>query len=206
MKKRLISLIITVMLLVTMAASAMAAAPTVKKVEYEGGKKVEVEFKGRVSYKNPDIIVKDSKGSELSARILKKDNDDISFSVSGLKAGEKYTFTLTGVRAGSSGSFGSVKGSFTIPAKVAIRKVIYDSRDHELDIDFNGKVKYKNVRVSVKDASGKAYTAKITEKGDDDLEVRVTGLKKGKTYKVTVSGVALKGGSFITVSKSFTVK
>lgn len=206
MKKRLISLIITVMLLVTMAASAMAAAPTVKKVEYEGGKKVEVEFKGRVSYKNPHIIVKDSKGSKLSARILKKDNDDISFSVSGLKAGGKYTFTLTGVRAGSSGSFGSVKGSFTIPAKVAIRKVIYDSRDHELDIDFNGKVKYKNVRVSVKDASGKAYTAKITEKGDDDLEVRVTGLKKGKTYKVTVSGVALKGGSFITVSKSFTVK
>ncbi len=206
MKKRLISLVIAMMLLVTMTVPALATAPKVRKVEYEGGKKVEVEFTGRVSYRNPAIIVKDSKGSKLSARIVKKDSDDVDFTVTGLKAGGKYTFTLAGVRAGSSGSFGSVKGSFTVPAKVAIRKAIYDSEDRELDIDFNGRVQYRNVKVSVKDASGKRYTVRITEKGTDDLEVKVTGLKKGKSYKVAVSGVALKGGSFRTVSKSFTVK
>ncbi len=206
MKKRLISLVIAMILLVTMTVPALAVAPTIRKVEYEGGRKVEVDFIGRVSYRNPAIIVKDSNGSKLSAWIVEKDSDDIDFKVAGLKAGGKYTFTLTGVRAGSSGRFGSVKGRFTVPAKVAIRKATYDLRDRELDIDFNGKVQYKNARVSVKDSSGKSYTARITEKGDDDLEVKVTGLKKGKTYKVTVSGVALKGGSFTTVSKSFTVK
>ena len=91
-------------------------------------------------------------------------------------------------------------------AKVAIKKVKYDSRDQELDIDFNGNVKYKSVKVIVKDASGRKYTARITEKGKDDLEVKITGLKRGKTYTVTVVGVALKSGTYMTVSKSFSVK
>ena len=206
MKKRLISLLLAAMLLATLAAPALASAPKVKKAAYEGGSKVEVDFAGKVSYRSPKLTVKDSAGRKLSARITDRDDDDIDFAVTGLKAGGKYTFTLTGVRAGKSGSYGTVKGSFTVPAKVAIRKVKYDAKDRELDIDFNGKVKYRAVKVTVKDGAGKAYAARITEKGDDDLEVKVTGLKKGKTYTVAVSGVALKGGGYSTVSKKFTVK
>ena len=206
MLKRLVSLALAAMLAMALAVSALAAAPKVKNVEYEGGKKVEVEFIGRVSWRRPKVTVKDSSGRRLSARIVDRDGDDIDFAVSGLKAGGKYTFTLTGVRAGCSGKYGTVKGRFTVPAKVAIRKVKYDAEDRELDIDFNGKVRYSDVAVSVKDAAGKEYAARITEKGIDDLEARVTGLQKGKTYEVTVSGVALKGGSFATVSHAFTVK
>ena len=206
MKKRLISLVLAAVMMVAVAVPALAKAPTVKKVEYEGGKKVEVSFRGRVSYKDPTITVKDSDGKKLSARITDRDKDDLDFSVTGLEAGGKYTFTLTGVRAGSSGSYGKVTGTFVVLSEVAIQKVKYDAKDHELEIDFNGKVKYKNVKVVVKDSSGKKYSARITEKGSDDLEVKVTGLKKGKTYKVTVSGVALKGGSYAKVSRSFTLE
>ena len=206
MKKRMISLILAVILLLAMTTSALAAAPKVKNVEYEGGKKVEVDFVGQVSYKSPKVTVKDSEGRKLSAKITDCDSNDLDFYVPGLKAGKKYTFTITGVRAGTSGSYGTVKGKFSVPAKVAIRKVKYDPEDSELDIDFNGKVRYKRVKVTVKDASGKKYTVRITEKGTDDLEVKVSGLKKGKTYTVTVSGVALKGGTYTTVAKSFSVK
>ena len=209
MKKRLIALLLVAVMMVAMAAPALAKEPTVKKVKYEGGKKVEVSFKGRVSYSKPKVTVKSSNGKTLSAKITDKDKDDIEFSVSGLEAGGKYSFTISGVRAGTSGSYGKVTGSFTVPAKAAklsIKKVKYDSKDKELDIDFNGEVKYKSVKVVVKDSSGKKYTTRITDKGNDDLEVKVSGLKKGKSYKVTVSGVALKGGSYTSVSKSFTAK
>ena len=193
-------------MLLAMAAPALASAPTVKKVTYEGGKKVEVDFSGRVSYKSPKVTVADNSGNKLSAKIVDRDTDDIKFTVSGLKAGGTYTFTISGVRAGSSGTYDTVKGSFSVPSEVAIRKVKYDKKDRELDISFNGKVKYKKVKITVKDAAGKKYTAKITDKDNDDLEAKVKGLKKGKTYTVIISGVALKGGSFTTVSKSFTVK
>ena len=206
MKKRLISLVLAVILLLAMATPALAAAPKIRRTEYEGGKKVEVDFVGQVSYRNPKITVKDSSGKKLSARIVERDSDDIDFSVSGLKAGRKYTFTLSGVRAGTSGRFGTVKGSFSVPANVAIQKLKYDAEDRELEIDFNGKVKYKGTKVSVKDASGREYATRIIEKDKDDMEVKVTGLERGGTYVVTVSGVALKGGGFATVSKSFTVK
>ena len=60
----------------------------------------------------------------------------------------------------------------------------------------------------VKDSAGKSYTAKILEKDSDEMEVRVSGLKKGTKYTVKVSGVRLKsaGGSYGSVSKSITVK
>ena len=206
MKKRLATLLLATILLLAVAVPALAKAPAVKEVEYQGGKTVEVEFAEKVSYRNPKITVKDSDGNKLTAKIVERDSDDLTFTVTGLAPGGKYTFALSGIRAGKSGKYGTVKGSFSVPAKLAIRKVKYDAADEELDIDFNGRVKYRKVKVTVTDASGRKYAAKIVEKGSDDLEVKVAGLEKGAKYKVTVSGVALKGGKYTTVSKSFTVR
>ena len=206
MKKRMTAMLLVSVLLVLCAVPALAVAPKVEKTEYEGNGVVEVDFSAsKVTYKNPAVAVKDADGRKLTAKITHKDDDDLTFKVSGIKAGTRYTYTITGVRKGSSGTYGKVKGSFTTPSeKPAITKVKYDKADKELEIDFATKVQFKNLKVTVKDKAGNKLTVKKIEKGDDDLEVRVAGMKKGGKYTVTVSGVRVKGvGKYIKVSKSF---
>ncbi len=119
-------------------------------------------------------------------------------------------FTLEGrtlIMSGASGKYGTVSGTFrTPPDRLHFKELDYDRRDKEVEIDFSQPVQYKNVKVTVKDAAGKSYTAKITEKSSRELEVYVKGLKAGKTYTVTVSGVRGKGTTdkYGTVSGSFT--
>ena len=105
MKKRIVSLLLVVLLLTVSAVPALATAPKVKKVEYDGNGVVDVDFTTKnVRYKNAKVVVKDSSGKKLTARIIEKDNDEVSFKATGVKAGKKYTFTISGVRAGKSGS------------------------------------------------------------------------------------------------------
>ena len=63
-------------------------------------------------------------------------------------------------------------------------------------------MQYSSAKVTVKDSSGKSYTAKILEKENDGMEVRVSGLQKGNKYTVKISGVRLTslGGSYASVS------
>ena len=207
MKKRIVAMLLAALMLALCAIPAMAAAPKVKKTEYEGNGMVEVDFTTRnARYKSAKVVVKDSAGKKLTARILEKDSDDISFRVSGLKAGKKYTYTISGVRAGKTGSYGKVKGSFKTPSnKLAIQKVKYDSHDRDLEVEFATKVQYKSLKVTVKDANDNALTVSGLEKGSDDLEMTVKGMTRGKTYTITVSGVRVKGtGSYTSVSKTFT--
>lgn len=207
MKKRIVSMLLAVLLLALCAMPALAAAPKVKKVEYEGNGVVDVDFTTKnVRYKNARVAVKDATGKYLYAKILEKDSDDISFKVTGLKAGKAYTFTITGVRAGLTGTYGMVKGSFKTPSlKPAIKKVKFDAIDGELEIDFATLVQYKNLKVTVKNALGKKLTIRKIEKDFEGLDLDVSGMIKGKKYTVTVSGVRVKGvGSFTSVSKTFT--
>ena len=74
-------------------------------------------------------------------------------------------------------------------------------------MDFNRKVQYKSLKVTVKDSKGKSYTTKLREKDNDSLEIYVKGLKYGSKYTITVSGVRPSGsGSYGKVSKTFTAK
>ena len=206
MKKRIVSLLLAVMLLTLCAVPALAAAPKVKKIEYEGNGVVEVDFTTKnVRYKSARVVVKDSAGKKLTARILEKDNDDISFKVTGLKAGRKYRFTISGVRAGRSGSYGTVKGSFKTPSnKPTIKEVEFDARHDNLEIDFATAVQYRNLKVTVKDAAGKKLSVWNIEKDPDELDMDIDGMISGKKYTVTVSGVRVKGvGSYTSVSKTF---
>lgn len=208
--KKLITLVLVLTCLVSAAIPAMAATAAIKKTEYEGSGYVEVDFKKDVQYKSVKVTVKDSDGKSYTAKISEKDEDDLTFKVSNIKAGKTYNYTISGVRAGGSGSYGKVSGSFKVPAakKLSIKELEYDRGDKEMEIEFSGKVEYSSAKVTVKDSSGKSYTAKIIEKENDGMEVRVSGLKKGSKYTVKVSGVRLKsaGGSYSSVSKSITVK
>ncbi len=209
--KKLVAALLVLVSLLTAALPAMAAAPAIKKVKYEGSGKVEVEFtKENVRYKSAKVSVKDENGKSYSAKITEKDDDELTFKVSGIAAGKSYSFVLSGVRAGKSGSYGSVGGSFKTPAagKLAIHDVDYDHEDRELEVEFSGRVQYKSAKAVVKDASGKSYTVKILEKDSDSIELRVKGLTRGKTYGVQISGVRLKstGGSYGSVSTTFVAR
>lgn len=179
----------------------------IEETEYEGSGYVEVDFKRNVQYKNAKVYVKDSSGKSYKASIKKRDSDDLTFYVKSIKAGKKYTYTISGVRAGRSGSYKKVSGKFSVPAKnkVSIKSIDYDHDDRELEVEFARKVQYKSTKVSVKDSTGKSYSVKILEKDSDSLELRVKGLKLGKRYTVKVSGVRSGGsGSYTSASRTFT--
>ena len=199
-------LVLLVLLLVTLQPAALAATPKIRKTEFEGNGIIDVDFKKDVQYKNVRVKVKDSSGKSCTVKIVDKDEDSISFYVKNLLPGKKYTYTISGVRAGKSGSYKSVKGSFTTPTvALAIKDIDYDRSDGELDIDFVARVQYKNAAVIIVNAAGEQKAAKILKKKSDEIKVSVKGLTYGETYGVIVSGVRLKGtsGSYGNVTGTF---
>ncbi len=206
MKKRAFALLLASLMMFLFTVPVLADVPAVKETEYKGKGVIEVEFAaGRVTYKNVKVTVKDAAGGSLKTKIQRKDNDDIRFRVTGLKADSTYTYTITGVRTGKSGSFGTVTGSFKTPSDTpAIRKIKYDARDRELDIDFETKVQYRSLKVTVKDADGQLLKIRKISKDNDEIELKIAGMKKGQTYTVTISGVRVKGkGAYTTVKMTF---
>ncbi len=77
-----------------------------------------------------------------------------------------------------------------VPALAApkIQKAEYEGKGR-VEVDFNSKVKYKNVKVTVKDNKGATYSTKINEKDNDDLTFTIKNFKTGRTYTYTISGV-----------------
>ena len=211
MKRKLLAMLMAVIVMFsTMTMPAMAATPQIRKTTYEGNGVVEVDFKKDVQYKKVKVQVKDSSGKFYTVSITDRDEDDLTFKVKNIAAGKTYAYQISGIRAGRSGSYVKITGKFTVPkaaTKVAIKKVESDVSDRELEVKFNGKVQYKSAKVLVKDAKGKYYTAKITEKDSDSVEIYVKGLKKGTKYAVQISGVRLKNkGSYTKVSTTFTAR
>lgn len=65
----------------------------------------------------------------------------------------------------------------------------------KVEVEFIGKVYYKKPYVTVKDTSGKKYSASIVDRDSDDLDFRIKNYKEGKTYKFTIKGVKKRGTS-----------
>ena len=111
--------------------------------------------------------------------------------VANIAEGMDYSFSVNGVRSGYSGEYGSVTDSFYVPGagELVIREVDYDADDRELEVEFNGRVSYGELKVEVTDESGASYEVRLREKDGDSVEVYVEGLNRGGEYTVTVSGV-----------------
>lgn len=86
------------------------------------------------------------------------------------------------------------------PAKI-------DYVDYEggsLNIVFKEKVKWNNPTVSVADADGQSYSARITDTGRTSCEIHVKGLPANMECTFILAGVAVRdGGSFGTVKGYF---
>lgn len=210
--KRLASILLAMVLILSISAPALAASSMIKKVEYEGNGKVDVDFSSKVQYKNAKVTVKDSSGKSYSVKITEKDSDDLEFKVSNIKAGKTYTFTISGIRKKGAKSYTKYSGKFTVPSESTtstspttsttptssmIKKVKYEGNG-KVEVDFKSKVQYKNTKVTVKDSSGKSYSVKITDKDSDDIEFRVSNITEGATYTFTISGIRKKGASSYT--------
>ena len=189
MKKKLLSLLLVIAAICSMTVTAFAATPIIDEVEYEGRGIVEVEFKKNVQYKNLKVKVTDAAGVTQTAVVVEKDKDELSFLVPDARPG-KYTFRISGIRSGKSGAYETVTGEFRIPDWDPLFKDIeYDRSDKELELEFAKKVQYKNVKVVVTDENGKTYRCTIEEKSNREMELKVSGLKKGQKYTVTVTGI-----------------
>ena len=94
MKKRIVSMVLALAMILSLSVNVFAAAPVIEDVEYEGRGLVEVEFKKDVRYKNVKVTVKNAAGTKMTAKIVDKDEDDLTFFVKNLKPGAKYRVSL----------------------------------------------------------------------------------------------------------------
>lgn len=207
MKK--VFVVVLVLALLAGLTASLAEAPVIKKVKYEGLGYVEVDFRGDVQYSDPVVTVSDATGKTYAATVYELDEDDLTFNVANIAEGLDYSFTISGVRSGYSGEFGSVTEAFSVPAagELVIREVDYDADDRELEIEFNGRVRYGELKVEVVDDGANSYDVRLLEKDKDSVEVYVTGLTRGGEYTVKIYGVQpAEGSAEVELKKNFTAR
>lgn len=74
------------------AIPAAAAAPGVKKIDYDrGDREVEFKFKTKVQWKSPKVTITDGKTNYVT-RIKERDDGEIEVKVKKLTKGKKYTY------------------------------------------------------------------------------------------------------------------
>ena len=188
-----------------LAIPALAVAPEAFRAEYEGNGRVEIDFRNNVSYENLTVDVTAFMGAPQTVRILEADNDDLTFIIENILPETTYTYTVSGIREGRTGEFGSVTGEITTPAEgeVVISELEADVEDGEIEIEFLGRVDYDNPTVTVTKADGTILETLITEREGDSIELRAKGLIRGEEYTVTVTGVSQRSlNNFGTASRS----
>lgn len=206
--KKMIALLTAAILVLAVSISAAADAPILEDVKYEGFGYVDVDFHGDVQYSDVKVSVTAEDGTPHDAEIWKLDEDDLTFNAANLEEGSLYSFTITGVRSLRGGEYSSVSGSFRVPSgdEMYIKEVDYDSREGDLEIEFRGRVRFQEPTVTVEDASGATYEARIIERDDDGIEAIVRGLEGGVEYSVVVTGVQASGAdAFGTARAMFMV-
>ena len=169
----------------------------VKSVSYDyddADDDIDLDFSSNIKLKsNAKATVKDSSGKSYKAYIEDHDRDEVDIDVTNLKAGHKYTVTITGIKKSNASKYGTLTVNFSIPKASSanlVKDVDYDAEDREVSFDFRRRVSYKKPKVVITNTSNsKTYTTRITEKDNDELTVYVKGLKRGETYKYKITGV-----------------
>lgn len=197
MKKRVFAIIVAMALLLG-AMPVFAAAPVVESIEYEGKGCVEIDFRDDVKYKNLNIKVVDEKGAKYAVTVTEKDDDELKFKIKSPKAGRDYRVVITGIKERGTSGYGKVKAAFSIPAAPAATPVIEDIEVNgkgRIEVDFKGKVQYKNLAVKVKDVDGKKYAVKILGRDSDEINIKAAGLAPGTKYTLVITGIRQKGAT-----------
>ena len=185
-----LSVVVVLMILMICCIPAFAAGK-IKKVEYKGDGRVEVEFASKVSYDNPAVEVSDSKGEAVKASIVEMDEDDLEFVISDVQLGETYSFTIEGVIVGEDKESSKLKGEVTVPSwtgVVPVKEVSYDENSYQVEFEFDARVEWETPTVVITSGAYNMVTG-IDEFEDSEIEVSVEELTQGVTYKYTINGV-----------------
>lgn len=85
--------------------------------------------------------------------------------------------------------------AFSTPAFAAVpdKDEVKYKGSGKVEVEFVQDVKYKNVKVKVKDSNGKAYKTSIVSKDEDDITFKIKDFKNNMKYKVSISGVKKQG-------------
>lgn len=95
-------------------AKGMKTQSKVGKVSVENKKFEVLKMKSATYYKDATVSVKDSKGTECEAKIVKKAKGNIKVQISGMKKGNTYTITINGVRTQKEKNYGSITRTVTV--------------------------------------------------------------------------------------------
>lgn len=185
---------IALSLLIASGITAMAIAPTVEEVEHKGKGKVEVEFYGNVKYKKLKVSVKDTSGKKYKVTRVRKDSDDVRFTIKNYKRGKTYKITIKGVKLAGTEAYGKTTAKLKIP-KAASGKAISAS---------------KAVSKAKKDAQSKWGVTGIWDvdvdkdryKGQSVWEVSFCGTINGVPYEFEYE-ITRKGGKILRRSKEY---
>ena len=161
--------------------SVFAAAPTIKKVEYEGKGEVDVDFTKRVNFKNPKVTVTDNKGNTYTAAITDKDKNGIELRIKKFKKGRTYTFKISGVRVRGTSKYGTITGTVEIPKEtttITRTKAISIAEEH-------AKTTLKATKIRYKEAEKDTWRGKAV--WDVEFEGKINGLWNEFEYKVSRS-------------------
>ena len=106
-----VSLVLMMLMLISAGTVVMADAPAIEDIEHKGKGRVEVDFYGKVKYNNCKVTVKDNYGKKYTVNKIRKDDDDISFTIKNFKPGRVYSVTVKGVKLRGTKNFGKVSGT-----------------------------------------------------------------------------------------------
>ena len=195
--KRLVAFLLVMTMLIGVETIAFAAKPTdsgqkkeekpvaqkVSKVTCTASGKVNVSFKGKVTYSDTlSVVIADESGKEMECKILKKNKGLMSVSAKGLVKGQKYTITIEGVMAKNAAEPATITKTFVAKGMKTANKVSKATVKYNKFVILKLKTSssYKDATVTVKDADGKEYAAKIVKKAKGNIKIQVEGLEKGK--------------------------
>ena len=188
MKRIAVSLAMALTMLMSSVVGVSASAPTIEEIEHKGNGRIEVEFYGKVKYRRAKVYVKDTSGKKYKVTRVRKDDDDIKFTIKNFKRGKTYKITIKGVKVRGTKKYGKRTGRITIP-KVATGKAITGA---------------KALEIAKKHATGTWKASNLwdvdcerdTFRGQKVWEVDFDGLINGVHYEFEYK-IAVNGGKIL---------
>lgn len=182
----------------------------VGKVTCTSAGKVNISFKGKVTYTNElKAVIKDAEGREIPCKISKKNKSLLTVTVAGLVKDQTYAITIEGILGKDSTEAATITKNFVakgMKTQTKVGKATVENKKFVV-LKMQAATYYKDATVVVKDADGNTCDAKIVKKAKGNIKIQIAGMKKGKSYTVTVNGVRTqKEKNYGSITRTVTVK